>query len=287
MDFPNFPAGPLAGPVSFVITVTPELAGHWLADRVPNRHISRRRVETWARDIVAGNYHLNHQGIAFRWHEGRWRIDDGQHRLMAVVQCGIPIRIFAAFGADPGGVDQGRARQFADQITIEKGLKSAYGLSAVARSVTVWLLRGEPPHKGGAFVASWDEMSKTMEDHPCMAETMPLVDRMRKGCGLRVSVGGWFRFVLAHSAGRDCQSPDDDWFLDRLTDGGGLALGHPALTLRNRIISDRSFRQDEFRLAAGCVYAWNAYRERRELLIIKIPATLTPAAFPEARLPSA
>lgn len=283
MDHQSFPAGPVTGePVSFVTTVTPDLAAGWLADRLANRKISVRHRDAIARDIAAGNFHLTHQGIAFTWDESRWRLSDGQHRMAAVLLTERTIRIVATFGANVSGVDITNKRQFGHQLSIESVQWGSH-LSAVLKLITIWEMWGQPPMKGNTYTPTWDEMRKTLDVHPCIADAMPLIDRVRRGCGLRTSVGGWFRYATAHSNGRECVSPDDDWFLTRLIEGDGLPAGHPILTLRNRIASDREFRGNEMRLAAGCVYAWNAYREGREMSTIRLPATLTPSTFPETQ----
>ena len=275
------PAGPVTGdPVVFWVTVTPQMARNWLDDKLSNRLLSERHVAAWSRDIAAGNVHQNHQGLAFAWHDGRWRLSDGQHRCAAVCRTGTAVRFLCTFGADPGGVDRVRVRTFADQLKIE-GAAQHMQLSAIARLVFSWIAVGEPPTRAAKLTPTDDEMREVLAEHPCIAETLQLADRVRRGCGLRGSVAGWLRFATAHTADRECKSPDDDWFVGKLIAGDGLTSGHPALTLRNRIIADKEFRRDQFRLAAGCVYAWNAYRDGRDLAIIKTPATLTPATFPE------
>ncbi|HEV2375181.1 MAG TPA: hypothetical protein VGS19_23855 [Streptosporangiaceae bacterium] len=269
-------------PIHMWVTVTPEIATDWLNDRKTNRRLSQMWVDSAARDIAAGHHHRNHQGMAFSWLDGRWRMHDGQHRCAAVVKTGIPIRISVWFGTDPDGVDVGRTRQYGHQLAIDERFASASTVAASARLISIWTSSAYPPGTGTNLKPTWDEMDALLAAHPCIADTIHLADRTRKGCGMRASVAAWFRYVTAH-LGADCKSSDDDWFITRLAEGDGLKTGHPALTLRNRVISDRHFAHDPFRLAAGCIYAWNAYREGRDLVILKIPANLTPANFPEAK----
>jgi hypothetical protein len=281
----DIPTGPIEGdPIAVWITVTPELAVEWLDGMADNRKLSKRHVDAWVRDIQNGNAHQNHQGFGFSWDtwDGRWHLFDGQHRCAAIIETGVPVRVLCTFGADSRGVDRVRVRTFGDQLRID-GEAQHNQLAAAARLITVWLALGQPPRSGSYFTPTEDEMRETLAAHPCIAATLPLCDQIRRGCGLRASVAGWFRFATAHTEERNCKSPDDDWFLERLVSGDELNAVHPALTLRNRIIADRNFAKDVFRLSAGCVYAWNAYREGRELAIIKVPGGLTPATFPEVR----
>lgn len=70
-----------------IITVTPEMAGEWLTHNHNNRKIDKNTVMKYAADMFAGNFTLNPDAIAFD-HEGS--LVNGQHRLMAIVNSGVP-----------------------------------------------------------------------------------------------------------------------------------------------------------------------------------------------------
>src|SRR5919202_4651022 len=93
-----------------VMTITPELAQEWLDRGGVNRKLTRRRIDAMAAAIQRGEWQLTGEAIKLD-HEGRVR--DGQNRLHAIVQAGIPVRSVVARGGGGEGVDvigTGRAR---------------------------------------------------------------------------------------------------------------------------------------------------------------------------------
>lgn len=70
------------------ILVTPELAMKWLDKNESNRPIKQSVIERYSHDLRAGRWGLTHQGIAFK---KSGALGDGQHRLWAIVETGIPV----------------------------------------------------------------------------------------------------------------------------------------------------------------------------------------------------
>lgn len=62
--------------------ITPELARVYLTRNTKNRSLRSNKVNKVKRDILAGNWALTHQGVAFN---NKGELIDGQHRLNAVV----------------------------------------------------------------------------------------------------------------------------------------------------------------------------------------------------------
>lgn len=98
---------------SIIMDVTPIQAATWLESNKFNRKISDVSVLRYARDMAAGQWTLNHQGIAFG-DDGV--LVDGQHRLMAVVKSGETVKMMVTWGANRVGIDELRARSAADVI---------------------------------------------------------------------------------------------------------------------------------------------------------------------------
>ncbi len=90
------------------------MAEGWLAKNHPrNRRISSKLVDTFAEDMLAGNWRLTHQGICF---DGEGQLIDGQHRLSAVIKSGKTIALVVAINSsaqinDP--IDRSRSRSVA------------------------------------------------------------------------------------------------------------------------------------------------------------------------------
>lgn len=76
--------------------VTPEMAEKWLATDDRNRAPSKRKIQMAEYDLRTGNFVLTHQAIAF---DVNGNLFDGQHRLIAIRNTGIPAPLSVAFNA--------------------------------------------------------------------------------------------------------------------------------------------------------------------------------------------
>lgn len=98
--------------------ITPELAAKYLEKNISNRRIRQADVDMLARDIKTGNWCITHQGIAFN---DAGNLIDGQHRLTAIVQAGIPVKMMVTRGLSEFsviGVDRGIKRTVNDNLAI-------------------------------------------------------------------------------------------------------------------------------------------------------------------------
>jgi hypothetical protein len=75
--------------------ITPEMAKKYLEKNADNRKIRKTTVATYANDMKNGRWELTHQGIAFN---DQGELVDGQHRLAAIVDSGVSIRMVIANG---------------------------------------------------------------------------------------------------------------------------------------------------------------------------------------------
>jgi hypothetical protein len=103
--------------------VTPASARAMLDANTGNRAIRRAVVAQMARAILAGEWRITHQGIAIA---PCGRLLDGQHRLNAIVEAGIPVLMAVARNVpadsfaviDGGGVSAGK-RQLRDIMAAD------------------------------------------------------------------------------------------------------------------------------------------------------------------------
>jgi hypothetical protein len=114
------------------IDVTPDLAKRWLHHNLGNRSLRDTTVEAYARDMIGGEWLLNHQGIAFNDQE---RLIDGQHRLAAIVRSGVTVTLLVSHGwpSKPQGskskaklmdtVDRGAPRSLKDLLELQHACK--------------------------------------------------------------------------------------------------------------------------------------------------------------------
>jgi hypothetical protein len=97
-------------------TVTPEMAKRFLKNNVSNRKVSVRLVQQLSADMKRGAFRFTSQGISFN---SKNELTDGQHRLLAIVDCGIPQELMiihcSGFGtAKMLPLDIGKRRSLSD-----------------------------------------------------------------------------------------------------------------------------------------------------------------------------
>lgn len=123
-----------AEPRMELISVTPRLAEHWLQSNTHNRKPSFSTVARYAIDMQHGRWRqATGETIIF---DSLGRLQQGQHRLMAVVKSGVTIRFWVMFNADPDDfsvIDSGRKRSTANVLSIE-GVANATAVASICRS---------------------------------------------------------------------------------------------------------------------------------------------------------
>lgn len=103
--------------ISFeIVIMTPGRAAQILEGNVDNRRIRKGAVDNLAKAIKRDEWKLSHQAIAIS-EDGR--LLDGQHRLLAIKQAGVPVPVTLATQADEQTfdvLDQGVKRTMQDII---------------------------------------------------------------------------------------------------------------------------------------------------------------------------
>lgn len=96
--------------------VTPALAKQWLEKNTNNRNVNFAKVKKMAKDMREGHWDTTHQGIAIAT-DGT--LVDGQHRLMAVVESGVTVRMNVTFNAPKSQhIDSGNSRSMANRVQM-------------------------------------------------------------------------------------------------------------------------------------------------------------------------
>jgi hypothetical protein len=243
-----------------LVAVTPEVARAWLLRNTHNRPLRDKTIETYARDMAAGNWTLNGEAVKFAT-DGT--VLDGQHRLRAIVAADVTVRMLIVSGLPPEAqetMDSGRKRTAADVFSL-RGEANAATLAAVLRRVHAW--KAGDRTLGGSYPATNLEIASLLAERPEIRRSAEIAVRTRQAFPhIPQSCLGVGHVLFSESA-RD----DVPWFFQRLADGAELPLGHPILALRNRVTSERleSLRMPEARYMAYLIRTWNAYREGRTL----------------------
>ena len=243
-------------------TVTPSRA-RALLDRNPsNRSVSKMKVKKIARDISGGRWRLNGETIIVA-KDGS--LNDGQHRMMAIIDAGSAIVSNIAWGAERDSrftVDAG-SRDADDYLTMN-GYSNGSIMGAVARLDLVFL--------SGLY---WDcNAVLTATEITAHAEFInDETQRAIKFCkrksardiGQQSSIIFGFMLVC-RKAGWHRAEP----FFDSFLDGAGSAwwVDSPAFTLRKRFLSDRanSVRISHAEKIELVLRAWNFHAQGKRKL---------------------
>src|SRR5438477_9918944 len=249
-----------------VMTITPELAQEWLDRGGTNRKVTRRRIEAMAAAIQRREWQLTGEAIKL---DSEGRVRDGQNRLHAIVQAGIPVRSVVARGVSEDAfdvMDTGRSRNAADVLHIH-GYPSQNALAAAARGLMVVERygRGFPTQRDSHLYVTPVTTLQYVKEHPELIDGVRLGDRIYHS-GIQGGIGLW-AIIMTLFLRLDPEQAEQ--FTEHLTTGAGLHRGHPLLMLRNRLLGSQ---RDQYSTLSGrealvaiAVKAWNAWREDRTL----------------------
>jgi len=120
---------------SAIETITPRIASSYLELNHNNRPLRKTHIRSLAFDMINGDWQVTHQGIAF---DTNGTLIDGQHRLHAIIEAGVPIKMLVTTGCSASSfsiLDRGANRKPSDilgwptKITevITLAIRIAYG----------------------------------------------------------------------------------------------------------------------------------------------------------------
>lgn len=217
--------GPL--PEAAFVEITPEAAAELLLRNPKNRNYRAHHAAKMARDMKAGRFQMNGEPILI---DRDGNVLDGQHRLHACVDSGIPLRTLLVTGLPPEvreTIDSGAARTIGDRFTME-GVPNAHTVAAAARLIT-----GLANGRGYAASVTPSEAARILELHP------GLVDSASKSHTAMPKMGSVL--TAFHYVGTVVEDVSmADAFLGVFKTGVPFYReGDPAHLLRERILRDR------------------------------------------------
>ena len=157
--------------VAEVVTITPQEATNWLRCNEHNRPVRKNHVNFLAREMKEGNWQINGQAIVIADNE---QVLDGQHRLLAIIEAGVPIKSLVVYGITADAfstIDTGAVRSSADALYLHFHDYSIVIVKAVATAVP-WLKQLERGalRTGGSSRVSNTEVIVYAQDHLSMFE---------------------------------------------------------------------------------------------------------------------
>lgn len=247
--------------------VTPEVAEQWLRNNNRNRPISSAGIRQHVRDMKAGNWLQTGQSVGFDWHGN---LTNGQHRLIAITQSGIPQQLLVVRGLDPRAqdvTDIGKKRSVADALHLEGLAKVRPGqLGSIARAV---LLAENAPTNDPKYRPTQAEVLEKVRAEQSAFEDAAYIMGRSYSSGLR---GGMIYGVAYYYLAQKNADAAFDFF-DKLVTGADLATGNPIFTLRRRLMTDppRSSGAAQLRQNLGLFYkTWNLWRGGKTAQYIRI-----------------
>lgn len=251
-------------------TVTPDMARTWLD--VPTerqRQLIHSHIGNLAKQMTMGRYVFTPEPIMLGVHG---EVVDGQHRLWAVIESGIPTRFMVAYGVDSAVFDH-----------INKGVKRTASQfiahrnrSTIAGAAKVSLLWYETD---GAML-NWTGATNVFTDEMILGEweTESVYGERAQVCALiqrEARVNSAMTLALARLTWEGAEEEVwNDWATGLLT-GADLSHGDPRLTLRNKFMQDyRALNNSANRRRAWAyiVKAWNAHASETSLSVLRFRA---------------
>lgn len=95
--------------------ITPEKAAEYLTRNIVNRPLKKDKIRQYAAAMKAGKWQLTHQGIAFK---STGELGDGQNRLKAVIEAGVPVEMTVFYDMDATILDRGTPRSDRDTLIM-------------------------------------------------------------------------------------------------------------------------------------------------------------------------
>lgn len=265
-----------------VVTITPNVARKLLEQNVNNRGVSKANLDRVRKAFELGEWQLNGEAIKIA-HNGQ--ILDGQHRLMACAQTGIPFETLIVYGLDDDTqktMDTGKSRTLSDVLKIE-GYPNTTNLSAAV----VAIIRSEEYSLKSALFAGASSYTVTnkqaiarLQKEPSLVELVNVVKPVTKiGLPGRAAAALYYEFSKI-------DQEDTEAFFDKLASGAGLERGNPILALRNHLIAnkeDGKGSRNQGYIGAITIKAWNKFRAGEQVKVLSFrPGGANPEKFPEA-----
>lgn len=265
----------MAGIKAEVEFIDPERAQQLLARMAPNRNVRTPKVDKYAADMASGRWVVTGEGIKLT---ADGVVIDGEHRLRAVVKSGATIEILVVYGVeltDRVAMDTGATRTLADHLKFLGETQC----NELAAGLMVLYSRRRGVY-ARPLEASHQQLIQELTDHPGIRQSVLVVNRAARQ--LRMPRG---ICVALHYDMADLDASDAEDFWSRLYSGVGLNEKDPIAVLRRRLEDNamsNGRKLDRSVTHAYIIKAWNAYREGRDMAILKwTRGGSSPEPFPE------
>lgn len=268
-------------PVVKWVKVTPELAMKWLESNDNNRNVRDAHVLKLAADMKAGKW-KGRNGEAIRF-DSNGRLVDGQHRLWACVEAGVPFETLLITNLAPdvySTIGIGSPKGFADFLGPMHHEKNTTLLAAACRLVYYWQNGLLPMMRDGRQAPTIPALEQVLREHPTIRESVNRASSLNQTRKLLTSS----YVALIHYAGTlEGRNATVESFLERLGSGAGLYETDPVFHLRKFLESQRGpkagmRRAGQQHVLALTIKAWNAAKKEQKMQALRYAST---ESFPQ------
>lgn len=243
-------------------TITPEVAAEYLGTMLKNRNIKARPLSKLVYAMKTGQWKNTGESIKFNT-DGN--LIDGQHRLTAIIEAGVTLRILVARNIPVdahGSIDGGCARSHGDQFAIIGGVTNG---NRVAASVKMFymLTTGKYPDLL-TFEDCLELRNENIEAFEWAARAFSNNTMFDNGV-----IAGAAAIAYQHDPERV------DAFFEQLHSGLNLRKGSPILALREAIINIKTAGKsrnnfgsitDRYRFALKVLRAISLYLDGKDIV---------------------
>jgi hypothetical protein len=220
-----------------------------------NRRLNRRKVDQLVRQMQSGEFENTGEPIIIS-EDGI--INNGQHRLVAVVEADAVLDMDVRFGIPRKAfskTDTGTSRSSADVLTI-KGVKTGSQVSSAVRLLILYQ-RGLPESIRG-FVSN-DEVARGFDEWRDIEDVVAAVNAHAFPKAVRSTP----LYATAFMASRSPQKAKLEKWLDAVATGLEVGRDSPAYQLRERLLrgidSPIGTREGQLERFALMIKSWNLW----------------------------
>lgn len=244
-----------------------------LLDRNPdNRAIVASGVRAWAESLRRGEWQMNGEPVIIA---DTGEVNDGQHRLSAVVETGITLPTLVVFGvtrASRKTVDTGQKRT-AGHVLGMMGVSNGHLAAAALKAIVNLEARVNlATHRTSL------EIERAYAAHPAIHSSFTTGTNVNRTFGVPTGLSCALCYLMARKDAEKAAT-----FFDMLLAGVAPTRDHPVAALRGRLMGNMlaKAKLPPHEIAALCIKAWNAFVEGRAVRALRWRNEgETPEAFP-------
>ncbi len=267
MSITNITARTITDPYTAYVDVTPSLASEWLLKNTHNRPLRPGVVSRYTKDMTAGLWrHPTGEPIIF---DRLGRLQQGQHRLNAVVKSGRTITFLVVHNADPDDfqvIDSGAPRSAGDVLSLT-GVMNGKNVAAVARNLKLMTDHANARWSGSTITRT-EALDMAMRNRVHLEEAARMAQAANRSAKLPpAAYGAVCAYVMIHSD--TCVELHE--FHDAVVTGEMQKAGDPVYALRRWGITRPPGQGSALnqQMVAICTKAWNAFTDQREVKLFK------------------